>query len=286
MVANENLQIGMNGRFFPANWRPPREEIAFAHQAGFAALQFPGKAEGLRAVHLDDELTTVRQLLQTAGLMAVMEMVIHVDRHGLTATGQTPLAVLQANLPAITTLPCTCVHWHLVLSETIDEAAVRRLEGGLIPQFTEGVALGTQHGFRFGFEHNEPELLLFGSPSACAALLAAVPGLHFVWDFNHTTPQDLPAFLALIPRMSMLHVSDTPLPKVNHHLPLGMGTIDFAAYCQALRAGGFHGPAILEIGGLSKSGGYGRDTDAALQDSRQRLQQAAALNHTDELSDK
>ena len=234
MVANENLQIGMNGRFFPGNWRPARQEIAFAHQAGFAALQFPGKAEGLSAVHLDDELTTVSQLLQTARLTAVMEIVIHVDRHGLTATGQTPLAVLQANLPAITMLPCTCVHWHLVLSETVDEAAVRRLEGELIPQFAEGVALGGQHGFRFGFEHNEPELLLFAPPSACATVLAAVPGLHFVWDFNHTTPEDLPAFLALIPRMSMLHVSDTLLPEVNYHLPLGLGSVDFAAYCRAL----------------------------------------------------
>jgi sugar phosphate isomerase/epimerase len=100
--------------------------------------------------------------------------------------------------------------------------------------------------------------------------------LCFVWDFNHTTPEDLPAFLALMPRMSMLHVSDTLLPEVNYHLPLGLGTVDFAAYCQALRTGGFHGPAILEIGGLPKSGGYGRDTDTALQDSRQRLQQAAS----------
>jgi sugar phosphate isomerase/epimerase len=74
--------------------------------------------------------------------------------------------------------------------------------------------------------------------------------------------------------MSMLHVSDTPLPAVNHHLPLGMGTIDFAAYAQALYAGGFSGPAILEIGGLPQSGGYGRDTDAALASSLQHLQEA------------
>ncbi len=277
-----NLQIGMNGRFFPANWRPARQEIAFAQQAGFAALQFPGKAEGLSAAHLADNLPTVRGLLQNAGLTAVMEIVIHVDRHGQTATGQTPLEILEANLPAITTLPCTCVHWHLVLAAPVEVATVRRLEAALIPQFVAGVALGAQHGFRFGFEHNEPELLLFGPPSACADLLDAVPGLGFVWDVNHTTPEDLPAFLALIPRMSMLHISDTPLPEVNYHLPLGLGAIDFAAYCHALRQGGFQGPAILEIGGLPKSGGYGRDTDAALQDSRQRLQQAFALTHTDE----
>jgi L-ribulose-5-phosphate 3-epimerase len=38
-----------------------------------------------------------------------------------------------------------------------------------------------------------------------------------------------------------------------------------------LAAAGFAGPAILEIGGLPKSGGYGRDTDEALNKSRQRL---------------
>jgi sugar phosphate isomerase/epimerase len=75
--------------------------------------------------------------------------------------------------------------------------------------------------------------------------------------------------------MSMLHVSDTPLPKVNYHLPLGLGSIDFPLYCQALQRGNFTGPAILEIGGLPKSGGYGRDTDAALVDSLQRLAAAA-----------
>jgi sugar phosphate isomerase/epimerase len=71
--------------------------------------------------------------------------------------------------------------------------------------------------------------------------------------------------------MSMLHVADTPLPEVNHHLPLGLGAIDFSAYMGALLGRGFAGPAILEIGGLPRSGGYGRDTDAALVESRARL---------------
>jgi hypothetical protein len=43
--------------------------------------------------------------------------------------------------------------------------------------------------------------------------------------------------------------------------------------------GGFHGPAILEIGGLPKSGGYGRDTDQALADSLQRLHEIAMTLH-------
>jgi sugar phosphate isomerase/epimerase len=77
---------------------------------------------------------------------------------------------------------------------------------------------------------------------------------------------------------SMLHISDTRLPETNEHLPLGMGTVDFARYCQLLRASKFHGPAILEIGGLPKSGGYDRDTDAALIDSLERLRSAYNQN--------
>jgi len=71
--------------------------------------------------------------------------------------------------------------------------------------------------------------------------------------------------------MSMLHVSDTPLPEVNYHVPLGQGNIDYEAICQSLYDGGFAGPAILEIGGLPRSGGYGKDTDEALAESLQIL---------------
>ena len=35
------IRVGMNGRFFPGNWRPAKEEIEFAQQAGFASIQFP-----------------------------------------------------------------------------------------------------------------------------------------------------------------------------------------------------------------------------------------------------
>jgi sugar phosphate isomerase/epimerase len=102
-------------------------------------------------------------------------------------------------------------------------------------------------------------------------VLAGVPGLGLVWDLNHTHPASFGDYLALAPWMSMLHISDTPLPQTNHHLPLGQGTIDFAHYTHELLARGFRGRAILEIGGLPKSGGFGRDTDAALIDSRARL---------------
>ncbi|MEZ4866749.1 MAG: TIM barrel protein [Caldilineaceae bacterium] len=265
------LQIGMNGRFFANNWRPARQEIAFAQQAGFRALQFAVRNEGLTPTKLGDDFATVAQLLRAAGLTAVMEIVVGIDSTGHNGAGQTPLAVLEANLPAITALPCYAVHWHLILHEPLASAAVRTLEERLQPQLAAGVALAQQHGFRFGLEHNEPDLLLFGNPAACYTALEATPGLHFVWDLNHTTPEHLADFLALTPRMSMLHVSDTPLPEVNYHFPIGEGTIDFAAYLAALQQRGFHGPAILEIGGQPKSGGFGRDTDAALITSLQRL---------------
>ena len=146
----------------------------------------------------------------------------------------------------------------------------------MLSQFTTGVQLATRQGFRFGFEHNEPAIPLFATPERCALMLDAVPDLGFVWDLNHTIPEHLEGFLQLTPHMTMLNVSDTPLPTVNDHKPLGQGNIDFVGYCRALLARGFSGPAILEIGGLPKSGGYGQDTDAALLDSRQRF--AAALH--------
>lgn len=276
-VDSGSIEVGINGRFFPSNWRPARDEISFASAYGFHALQFPGKLEGLHATHLDDELTVVGAQLAEAGIMAVMEIVVRINAAGRAQNGQTPLDVLCANLPAITALPCRYVHWHLALSEWPGEPAVRRLEEALAPQFAAAVALAQEQGFTFGLEHNEPDLALFGNPASCRDILTATPGLGFVWDLNHTTPADLPAYLDLIPHVRLLHVSDTPLPEVNHHLPLGLGNIDFAAYLRALAQGGFAGPAILEIGGLPKSGGYGRDTDEALVASRRQLEGALAM---------
>lgn len=271
-----SLLIGLNGRFFEQNWRPALAEIEFAAANGFASIQFQGKPAGLQATALGADFASIRQQLQAKRVMAVMEIAIKIEADGRSAAGQTPLDVLEANLPAINGLGCEYVHWHLYNLPALEPAQVAELEIALQAQFAAGVALGQQHGFRFGFEHNDPILRLFTTPQACSQLLEAVPGLGFVWDFNHTLPEDLAGIVALIPRMSMLHISDTPLPEVNYHLPLGMGTIDFAAYCQALLAANFHGPAILEIGGLPKSGGYGRDTDATLIDSLQRLQAALA----------
>jgi L-ribulose-5-phosphate 3-epimerase len=265
------VQIGINGRFFPANWRPALQEIAFASESGFRAIQFQGKETGLTEDDLGSTFTSVADALQTAKLTVVMEIVIRIDTNGLTAAGNTPLEILNANLPAITALPCRYVHWHLTPSMEMEQSAISALEHAVVPQLAKGVALAKRHNFIFAIEHNEPALLLFGTPESCMTALNHVPGLHFVWDFNHTIPDHLTGFTALIPLMSVLHISDTPLPTVNYHLPIGMGKVDFAAYFNLLHARGFSGPAILEIGGLPQSGGYGRDTDEALLDSLQKL---------------
>jgi sugar phosphate isomerase/epimerase len=66
--------------------------------------------------------------------------------------------------------------------------------------------------------------------------------------------------------MTLVHVSDTPLPETNHHLPLGRGNVDFAPLQVFDDV-----PLVLEIGGLPHSGGPGLDTDDALRDSLARL---------------
>jgi len=268
------IQIGLNARLFPNNWRPARQEIAFAQKNRFQTIQLPGPPDGLGKERLGDDLPTISKILNDASITAVMEIVIHLQDNGRTKDGKTPLDILKANLLAITTLPCPYVHWHLVSIGTLEPAPIRRLEKSFLPQFIKAVQIAQDNNFKFGIEHNEPELMLFSNTESCRELLDCVPDLGFVWDFNHTTPENLPAVQSLIPRMSMLHISDTPLPDVNHHLPLGLGTVNFEAYCRTLLDRGFHGPAILEIGGLPKSGGFGRDTDEALINSRQKLAHA------------
>lgn len=268
------IQIGMNGRFFPGNWRPALEEIAFAQRSGFEALQFRGATEGLGEGHVGTSLEEVAEALAEANLAATMELLIRLDKSGKTPEGLTPFGILETNLLAITSLPCTHVHWHLVPTERISETQARDLEAQLVPQFGRAVHFAQEHGFRFGLEHNERALKLFAPPERCAWILRETEGLGLVWDFNHTAPEDLAAFKALGERVMGLHVSDTPLPEVNYHLPLGLGNLDYTDYCASLFEHGFSGPAILEIGGLPKSGGYGRDTDEALIDSARRLREA------------
>ena len=223
------------------------EEIAFARSAGFDCVQFAVREPGDYASRLGASLEALSRALQDANLASVMEIVVRIDQSGRNAIGQTPLDVLQANLPVISALACTCVHWHLVPTDrTLDTAALHTVEDALTPQFLAGVELAAEHGFRFGFEHNEPALGLFATPERCARMLNKAPALGFVWDFNHTVPEHLDGFLQLTPRMTMLHVSDTPLPTVNHHLPLGKGNLDFSFLCRGLLNRDFCGPAILK----------------------------------------
>ena len=279
-AVNQSIKIGMNARFPPFCSHTVLEEIAFARSSGFDCVQFAVREPGDYAARLGVLLETLGQALRTANLTSVMEIVIRIDQTGKNAIGQTPLQTLQATLPVILALQCSCVHWHLVpMDNTLSTTLLQDMEDALISQFTDGVALAVSHGFRFGFEHNEPSIPLFATPARCASMLEKVENLGFVWDFNHTIPAHLDGFLQLTPRMTMLHVSDTPLPIVNYHLPLGKGSLDFARYCLELRQRGFLGPAILEIGGLPQSGGYGQDTDAALLLSRERL--AAAIQEAE-----
>ena len=269
-----SVKVGMNGRFFPNNWRPAPQEIQFAHDAGFSALQFQGKETGLTEEELGASFAEIKRALKASNLTPTMELLIRLNGDGRTQSGRTPLELLEANLPAIQGLPCQHVHWHLVLEPA--PKGTSPLELTLLPDFKAATELGLQNGFTFAFEHNEPALNFFSTPQSCVATLEAVPGLGFVWDLDHTVPEHLHDFKALAPRTSLLHVADTPLPEVNHHLPLGLGTVDFTDYARPLLQADFQGFAILEIGGLPKSGGYGRDTDDALIDSKNRLERAFA----------
>lgn len=264
----------MNGRQFPGNWRPLLQEIAFAARHGFQSLQVVARDEGLTAEHLGGDPIVAGAQLRAAGITPVMEIVVFVGAALRSEAGVSALDVLRNNLPAIDALGCACVHLHLAAQKGVPAEAMPDIERQARDAFAAGVALGARHGFRFGFEHNAPmsgRAHPFVGPRVCAETLAQVDGLWLVWDLNHTPADDVSLFEALIPHMSMLHVSDTPLPTVNAHLPIGLGNLDFARHWRALMAGGFAGPAILEIGGLPMSGGYGRDTDEALVDSLRRL---------------
>ena len=70
------ISIGMNGRFFPNNWRPATTEIQFAQKAGFTAMQFIGPANGLGEARLGADFETVAACLHEAGITAVMEIPI------------------------------------------------------------------------------------------------------------------------------------------------------------------------------------------------------------------
>lgn len=269
------MRIGYVDRSFPDSWRPALDEVAFATAHGFGALQYmvhpnvPGRPQ-----QADTPLAELHAALAEADIMPTLEINCRVTESGQVADGRTPLELLDSFLPFITTVGCGHVHLHATAATPFDASTLAKVEDGLIRQLAQGVIWAREHGFPFAFEHNaygERNGLIFARPERCAEVLATVPGLGFVWDFNHTHPDDLAGFLALASYVTLAHVSDTPLPAVNHHLPLGLGTVDVPHYCTALREVHFNGAMILEIGGLPISGGYGKDRDAALQSSKSHL---------------
>jgi sugar phosphate isomerase/epimerase len=249
----------MLGRFFGrltgGNWRPPVDELAFAAAAGFDTVQIRSDRPGEIEDELGVDAETLGALFDDNGLEPVLEMLVRHDGDPGTLA-----RALRANLTAIEAIGFLRVHVHPVGPS---EAAPQ-----LAADFAEALAVAEGAGLIFAFEHNAPGHRLLVDPDAVESLLEAVPGLGLVWDVNHTDTADVRRFLALRERMTLVHVSDTPLPETNHHLPLGRGNVELAP----LRT--FEDvPLILEIGGLPHSGGPGLDTDDALRDSLERLRQ-------------
>jgi sugar phosphate isomerase/epimerase len=246
----------MLGRFFPLNWRPPVEEIRFAGEHGFDALQIRSDRAGGIADELRADPSEVGRAFAASGVEPVLEMLVFHQGE----PGTIPRA-LRENLPAIEQIGFRRVHVHPVGPE--DAAPL------LADDFGEALEIALGAGLIFGVEHNAVGHRLLIDPASVHTLLDAVPGLHLVWDLNHTSAEDVAEFERLRDRLSLVHVSDTPLPETNHHLPLGRGSVDFTVVKDITV------PLILEVGGLPISGGPGFDTDEVLLDSLARLRATA-----------
>jgi sugar phosphate isomerase/epimerase len=246
----------MVGRFFGrhtgGNWRPPAEELAFASEAGFDTVQIRSNRPGEIEDELGARADELGAMFDDFGLEPVLEMLVrHEGERGTLAQA------LQANLAAIEAIGVLRVHIHPV--GPLESAPL------LAPDFEEALPLAEEAGLLFGVEHNPPGHFLF-EPDDVHGLLESLPRLGFVWDVNHTRPEDLGRFLALREWFTLVHVSDTPLPETNHHLPLGRGNVDLTPLRSLDDV-----PLVLEIGGLPHSGGPGLDSDDALRDSLARL---------------
>jgi L-ribulose-5-phosphate 3-epimerase len=248
----------MLGRFFGrltgGNWRPPADELRFAASAGFDTVQIRSDRAGELEDALGVDAQTLGDVFADVGLEPVLEMLV---RH--EGEPNTFARALQANLAAIEAIGVLRVHIHPVGPRD----AARLLPAEL----ADALAVAEDAGLILAVEHNAPGHRLLVEPDEVEALLEDVPGLGFVWDVNHTRPEDLSRYLALRERFTLVHVSDTPLPETNHHLPLGRGSVDFTV----LR--GLDVPLVLEVGGLPHSGGPGLDTDDVLLDSKRRLEE-------------
>jgi sugar phosphate isomerase/epimerase len=247
----------MLGRFFGrltgGNWRPPAQELAFAASAGFDTVQIRSDRPGEIHDELGIDPEELGVLFDDHGLEPVLEMLVRHDGEPGTLA-----RALRANLPAIDAVGFLRVHVHPV--------GPREAAPQLAPDFAEALELADDAGLIFGVEHNAPGHRLLVDPGDVEDLLEGVPGLGFVWDVNHTGAGDVERFLALRERNTLVHVSDTPLPETNHHLPLGRGSVDLSVLRTFVDV-----PLGLEIGGLPHSGGPGLDTDDALRESFARL---------------
>ena len=225
-------------------------EIDCARRLGFGCIQFRGPETGIGAAYLGDDLARTAALLHETGVAPTVEMLIGLGDDGRTPAGRTPLDVFEANLPALEALGARHVHWHLypLAYADMEPEQARPLEEATIEQARTAVSIAEEQGLAFGIENNSPEGRMFVGPQRCAWLLQEVPGLGLVWDLNHAAAGDAAAFAALAERIVLLHVSDTRLPRTNDHLPLGMGSVDFAAALAPLRQAGFRGPMYSQSG--------------------------------------
>ena len=185
------IAIGINARLFPINWRPATEEIAFAQRLGCACIQIHGREGGIDATYLGASPQAIGEILARHAMRAVMEIVVRLLPDGRTQSGATPLDVLSANLPAIDALAIRHVHWHFAPAVLLSRDELRALEDMLIDHLRAGVNLARTHGFTLALEHNEPDVPLFADIGSITTALEAVPDLGFVWDLNHTPPDEL-----------------------------------------------------------------------------------------------
>jgi sugar phosphate isomerase/epimerase len=257
----------MVGRFFAGNWRPAADEARFAATHGFDCVQLRcdhphGVGDVLREPAADAAVE-----FAAAGVEVAIEVLVRAEPDGPDLA-----AVVAVTVPAAVALAAQRIHLHVVPASR--ELDVAELELRVVSQLAAAAEVAARHGLRLGLEHNPRSQPLLSDPDVVARALREIPGLGFVWDVNHTATADLDAFGALLGRATLVHLSDTPLPETNHHLPLGLGNVDLERALAALADARYDGPVVLEIGGMPRSGGYGRDTDEALIDSRRRLRAA------------
>lgn len=107
-------------------------------------------------------------------------------------------------------------------------------------------------GVRLCLENLFPRISPFSTPEAFREVFDRFPDLWMTLDLGHAHIGEegmarILGFIQAVPdRIHHLHVSDNR-GKRDDHLPLGQGSIDFAAAADALQAAGYDGTITLEI---------------------------------------